>query len=123
MDGKGYPDGKQGEEVSMGARIVAVADAFDALTSNRPYRDAFSLAKVEEIMRKGAGTQWDAAVIDAFWKIRASFCSLLSLEASVFSISRSGFSSTTIQSSFSRIFRETSVIRTVFPDPRTPVMI
>ncbi len=68
VDGNGYPDKKVGEDVPFGARIVAVADAFDALTSNRPYREAFSLSKVEEIMRGGAGTQWDARVIDAFWK-------------------------------------------------------
>ena len=68
VDGNGYPDGKQGEDVPLGARIVAVADAFDALTSNRPYREAFSLGTVETIMRNGAGTQWDEKVISTFWK-------------------------------------------------------
>jgi two-component system, cell cycle response regulator len=66
MDGKGYPDGLVGHEIPIGARIVAVCDAFDAMTSDRPYRRAMSAdAAVEELLRH-AGTQFDAEVIAAF---------------------------------------------------------
>lgn len=58
-DGKGYPDGLVGEEIPIGARIVAVCDAFDAMTSDRPYRRALPLgAACDEIM-KHAGFQFD----------------------------------------------------------------
>ncbi len=67
FDGKGYPDGLMGENIPLGARIVAVADTFDALTSNRPYREAFSLEKVKNIMMHGAGQQWDKSIVETFW--------------------------------------------------------
>ncbi len=65
-DGGGYPDGLAGEAIPLGARIVAVADAFDAMTTDRPYRKALALEKAWEILREGAGSQWDAAVVEAF---------------------------------------------------------
>ncbi len=58
-DGKGYPDGLKGEEIPELARIVAVADAYDAMTSIRSYRDPISQDKVREEMLKGAGVQFD----------------------------------------------------------------
>jgi two-component system, cell cycle response regulator len=66
LDGGGYPDGLVGDEIPLGARIVAVCDAFDAMTSDRPYRRAVSAdAAVAELLRH-AGTQFDAEVIAAF---------------------------------------------------------
>lgn len=65
-DGRGYPDGKKGDEICLEARIVAVADAFDALTSNRAYRQAFSTERVINILKDGSGTQWDKQIIDSF---------------------------------------------------------
>ena len=64
--GKGYPDGLAGEESSLGARIISVADAYDAMTSNRPYRDALSLENAVEEIQKNKGTQFDPAIVDAF---------------------------------------------------------
>ena len=65
-DGRGYPDGRAGEDIPMGARIFAVADALDAITSNRPYRHAraWKDAAVEIIRERGG--QFDPAVVDAF---------------------------------------------------------
>ncbi|MEQ8791084.1 MAG: HD-GYP domain-containing protein [Pirellulaceae bacterium] len=66
-DGKGYPHGLEGEEIPLLARIAAVADAFDAMSSDRPYRKGMPMEKVESIFRDGAGKQWDAQVVDAFF--------------------------------------------------------
>jgi HD-GYP domain-containing protein (c-di-GMP phosphodiesterase class II) len=69
-DGNGYPDGLSGEAIPLLARVLAVADAYDAMSTNRPYREALPCRKVEEILAKGAGTQWDKRVIEAFSRIR-----------------------------------------------------
>ncbi len=58
-DGKGYPDGLKGEEIPETARIIAVADAYDAMTSSRSYRKELSYEKTKEELRKGMGTQFD----------------------------------------------------------------
>ena len=68
FDGRGYPDGLAGEEIPLAARILAVADAYDAMASDRPYRKGMPQERVERILREGAGTQWDPAVIDAFFR-------------------------------------------------------
>ena len=60
----------QGEQIPLAARIVAVADAYDAMSSDRPYREGMSEEKIEQILRSGAGKQWDPQVIDAFFKAR-----------------------------------------------------
>ena len=65
-DGKGYPTGLKGEDVPLGARIFAVADAFDAMTSNRPYRRALSAEKACDEITNNSGTQFDPAVVQAF---------------------------------------------------------
>jgi HD-GYP domain-containing protein (c-di-GMP phosphodiesterase class II) len=65
-DGAGYPDRIAGEEIPLGARILAVADSFDAMTSDRPYREGMAVERAISILREGAGTQWDPAVVDAF---------------------------------------------------------
>ncbi len=69
-DGKGYPHGLAGEAIPRIARILAVADAYDAMSMQRPYRAAMALADVEGQLRSGAGTQWDAQVVDAFMRCR-----------------------------------------------------
>ncbi|AOM84049.1 HD-GYP domain-containing protein [Salisediminibacterium beveridgei] len=66
FDGNGYPDGLSGSAIPEFGRIIAVADAFDAMTSNRPYRDAMPYAKARDILINGRGTQWDAAYVDQF---------------------------------------------------------
>lgn len=66
VDGKGYPAGYCGDEIPLFGRILAVADAYDAMTSTRPYRTAMPREKAEAILTKGAGTQWDVDVIQAF---------------------------------------------------------
>jgi two-component system, cell cycle response regulator len=65
-DGGGYPDGLAGDAIPLGARIVAVADAFDAMTGPRPYSTARSEGEALEELRRCAGTQFDPAVVDAF---------------------------------------------------------
>lgn len=66
-DGKGYPLGLQGEDIPLEGRIVAVADVFDALSSKRPYKDPFPRQKCFDILLEGRGTQFDPAVVDAFF--------------------------------------------------------
>lgn len=65
-DGKGYPEGKSGEDIPLSARIMAVADVFDALVSKRSYKDGFPFEKALDIIREGAGTQFDPLVAKAF---------------------------------------------------------
>jgi HD-GYP domain-containing protein (c-di-GMP phosphodiesterase class II) len=62
-DGKGYPDGLAGERIPLGARIVSVVDAYDAMTSDRPYRSAMPLEEAAAILQDGAGRQWDPRVV------------------------------------------------------------
>ncbi|HJS97356.1 MAG TPA: HD domain-containing phosphohydrolase [Solirubrobacteraceae bacterium] len=66
LDGAGYPDRLQGEEIPLGARIIAVADTFDAITSARPYREAAPHQKAINILRKEAGTQLDPDAVRSF---------------------------------------------------------
>jgi putative nucleotidyltransferase with HDIG domain len=68
-DGKGYPAGLAGEQIPLGARIFAVADSFDAMTSDRPYRRAMTIAAACEEVQRCSGTQFDPAVADAFARI------------------------------------------------------
>jgi HD-GYP domain-containing protein (c-di-GMP phosphodiesterase class II) len=69
-DGRGYPGKLVADEIPFIARIVAVADAYDAMISDRPYRQGMPIDKVEEIFTKGAGQQWDRVVIDAYFAAR-----------------------------------------------------
>jgi HD-GYP domain-containing protein (c-di-GMP phosphodiesterase class II) len=64
-DGSGYPDGLVAESIPFGARILAVADTWDALTSDRPYRNGMSHERAIAILREGAGKQWDPRIVDA----------------------------------------------------------
>jgi energy-coupling factor transport system substrate-specific component len=68
-DGKGYPHGIKGGKIPLHARIIAVADSFDAMTSNRPYRKAFPLEAALSELEKNRGIQFDPGITDAFIKI------------------------------------------------------
>jgi HD-GYP domain-containing protein (c-di-GMP phosphodiesterase class II) len=65
-DGSGYPLGLKGEAIPLDARILGVVDAFAAMTSARPYRDALSYEEALEELKKGAGTQFDPNLVEAF---------------------------------------------------------
>ncbi len=69
-DGTGYPDGLKGEEIPLLARILAVADGFEAMTSERPYRRARTEEEALAELEKGTGTQWDPEVVKVFLKLR-----------------------------------------------------
>jgi len=66
IDGTGYPYGLKGDDIPLSARIVAVADAFHALISDRPYRKGMSINKACEILKMGAGIQWDRDLVREF---------------------------------------------------------
>ena len=68
-DGKGYPDGLKGEEIPLQARIICVADAYDAMTSNRSYRSSMSQDKVKTEIIEGRGTQFDPGIADVMLEI------------------------------------------------------
>jgi HD-GYP domain-containing protein (c-di-GMP phosphodiesterase class II) len=72
FDGDGYPDRLAGDEIPLGARIVAVCDAWDAMRSDRPYRAALPEAVALAELERGAGTQFDPAVVAAFRAVVAS---------------------------------------------------
>jgi hypothetical protein len=70
-DGRGYPEGLKGEEIPLGARIVAVLDAWDAMTSDRPYRKALGRDIAIGELKKHAGTQFDPKVVETFLRLEA----------------------------------------------------
>ena len=69
-EGNGYPDHLAGDAIPFEARILAVADAFDAMSSNRPYRKRLGRIQIDDIFIKGRGRQWDPKVVDAFFDCR-----------------------------------------------------
>ena len=68
-DGSGYPKGLEGEDIPLGARILAIADVFAAMTSERPYSDALPLEQALEEIKRGAGTQFDPKMVEVFLRI------------------------------------------------------
>ena len=68
-DGSGYPEGLDGESIPLGARIIAVVDAFEAMTSDRAYRSALQLDESVRRLREGAGKQWDATLVEEFLRL------------------------------------------------------
>jgi len=68
-DGSRSEQGESGEDIPLGARILAVADAFDAMTSDRPYREAMSISEALSEIKRCSGSQFDPAIVDAFYKI------------------------------------------------------
>jgi putative two-component system response regulator len=69
VDGTGYPNGLKGDAIPLAGRIAAIADVFDALTSNRVYRRSFPLMEAVEIMKKESGTHFDPKLLSAFWEV------------------------------------------------------
>ena len=69
FDGKGYPDGMTGHDIPLGARIIAVAETFDMLASDLPWRDAMTLDDAIEEVQRCAGSQFDPMVVEAFLKV------------------------------------------------------
>jgi HD-GYP domain-containing protein (c-di-GMP phosphodiesterase class II) len=69
VDGTGYPRALAGDEIPLEARILAVADAYEAMTSDRPYRAALPLAVAREELRRGAGRQFDGEVVSAIERV------------------------------------------------------
>ncbi|MCD6086679.1 MAG: GAF domain-containing protein [Candidatus Hydrothermae bacterium] len=69
FDGTGYPSGLKGEAIPLGSRIIAVADAFDALTTDRPYRSKLSTRDAKRVLREGAGIQWDPEIVKVALKV------------------------------------------------------
>jgi HD-GYP domain-containing protein (c-di-GMP phosphodiesterase class II) len=69
VDGHGYPDGLAGADIPLGSRIIAVCDAFDAMTSDRPYRQAMSVDAALEELQRSAGTQFDPTIVEAFCRV------------------------------------------------------
>jgi HD-GYP domain-containing protein (c-di-GMP phosphodiesterase class II) len=65
FDGSGYPDGLSGEGIPVGARIIMIADTIDAMTTDRPYRRAMTLARALEELEKYAGSQFDPQLVRA----------------------------------------------------------
>ena len=69
FDGKGYPNGKSGMDIPLPAQIMAIADSFDAMTSNRPYRAGMTLDQAVAEIEKNKGKQWRSDVVDAFLRV------------------------------------------------------
>lgn len=76
-DGSGYPHGLKGEEIPVAGRITAIADVFDALTSKRPYKEAFSLQKSLSIIKESRGTHFDPAIVDAFLAVEQEIVKIM----------------------------------------------
>jgi HD-GYP domain-containing protein (c-di-GMP phosphodiesterase class II) len=74
-DGSGYPRGQSGEETPLAARIIHVADAYDAMTTDRPYRKGMCRQDAIGILRQYAGRQFDPRVVDAFVEVSAAYAS------------------------------------------------
>ena len=68
-DGKGYPNGISGSAIPLGARLFTIADSFDAMISDRPYRKGMTIAEAREEVRRCSGTQFDPLCVAAFDKI------------------------------------------------------
>jgi len=72
-DGTGYPNGLEGNTIPLLGRLMAVVDVYDALTSMRPYKDAFPHDQAVEIIREGSGTQFDPALVKEFVSVAEQF--------------------------------------------------
>jgi putative nucleotidyltransferase with HDIG domain len=72
IDGSGYPDGIKGEDIPLGSRILHVVDSFDAMTDNRPYRQAINVDSALSEIKSRAGTQYDSKVVEAFVNVVSS---------------------------------------------------
>ena len=68
-DGTGYPEGLKGEDIPLGARVIGVCDAFEAMTSDRPYRKALPVEKALAELRNEAGRQFDPDIVEVFFRL------------------------------------------------------
>ena len=68
-DGRGYPTGIKGEDIPLGARVIAIADVYQALISDRPYHKAFTKNAAIDIIKKSSGSQFDPRIVNAFLKV------------------------------------------------------
>jgi putative two-component system response regulator len=75
-DGSGYPRGLRGEEIPLLGRIMAIADVYDALRSDRPYKEAYSHGEAVQIISAGSGTHFDPALVDLFLRVADKFNSI-----------------------------------------------
>ena len=75
-DGSGYPNNLKGLEIPLSGRLTSIADVFDALTSKRPYKDAFPMEKAFAIMKDGRGKNFDPDLIDAFFAVKNDIISI-----------------------------------------------
>lgn len=75
-DGKGYPRGLREEEIPLQGRIMAIADVYDALVSERPYKPAFTCEEAEAIIKKDSGTAFDPLIVDVFNEIKEEFAAI-----------------------------------------------
>ncbi|GAI65605.1 unnamed protein product, partial [marine sediment metagenome] len=73
-NGKGYPDGLSGENIPLSARILAIADAYDAMKSDRPYRKALTEETAIQELKRGSGTQFDPKMVKVFIEILRQTC-------------------------------------------------
>lgn len=78
-DGTGYPEGLRGEKIPLLARITALADVFDALTTDRPYRKAMKIEEALEIIKSGRGSHFDPLLVDTFFKVKEEILSIREL--------------------------------------------
>ena len=96
LDGQGYPAGLTGDAIPLGGRIISLADAFDAMTTDRAYRKALSREQALEELRRCAGTQFDAELVALFCRCLPGELHMLpghSLSKLIASAARRGFSS------------------------------
>lgn len=77
FDGSGYPNGLRGSDIPLGARILALADGYDALTNDRPHRKAYTPEEAKKILLENAGIQWDPELVRIFCEILAHQDTLL----------------------------------------------
>jgi len=88
VDGLGYPDGLRGDEIPFSARVVAVADAYHAMTSDRPYRSALTAGEAISCLQRGRGSQWDAQIVDVMVQLAIEHRNIAS-DADLCSVDRS----------------------------------
>ena len=77
-DGSGYPSGLKGQEIPLEGRIMAIADVYDALISERPYKKAFTAEESEQVIIEGSNTHFDPSIVEAFKKISGKFAAIAS---------------------------------------------
>ena len=108
IDGRGYPDSLQGEELSDGVKILAIADAFDAMTTDRPYRKKLSLTEALHEVKKCLGTQFDRRISNVFFRVLQKEIKGETKEAQILPHLDKGFNPTVITSLLETITAELS---------------